>query len=64
MNIAQDEGKTIHQVFEVTMGIEKVQVAVPYSLAESFETKLLDVRPNTERALKKLTTEFKGQILK
>lgn len=55
--------KKPYQVFEITMGIERVTVAIPLHLADRFEQELLEQRPSTEFALLKMIKPFAGKKL-
>lgn len=59
----EDKQKKKFQLFEVSMGIDKVDVLVPFENADEFEACLKSKKPSTRASLKNIAEAFEG-ILK
>lgn len=56
--------KQKYQIFKVQMGFESVEVCIPFDNADTFEQKILKVKPKSTTSLEKMLGDFGGSIHK
>lgn len=54
--------KTKFQIYEIEMGFEKVEIAIPFSVCEQFETMVNEIKPKSRVSLSEVVRKFNGTI--
>lgn len=61
-SLDKNEQKKKYQKYQIEMGIEKVNVLVPFTHAQAFEEQIELIRPSSTNVLKNILKEYNSII--
>lgn len=61
-SLEHNKSKTKYQAYNIDMGLEQIDIIIPFNNVYAFEEKINEIKPTTKRKLNSLLEEFNGQI--
>ena len=61
--LENEKPKKKFQKFEITSGIEKISVIIPFDASNLFEEKMKSIKPTKKSDINQIVSEFEGQII-
>lgn len=61
-SLEYNKSKTKYQAYSIDMGLEQIDIIIPFNNIYAFEEKINKIKPTTKRKLNLLLEEFNGRI--